>query len=143
MQMFVVGCSNSWTTRPTSCYLLDGHIMFDCGGGTSKNVIVQFGVDKLDEVDYIFITHFHADHIFAINEYLSEKIIFNYDSNNRLTVVGLKGLKECLECLFKFSTKKPIKMEDYINIIEIDDFSKSLQVGKYTIKPYLLNHGDY
>lgn len=143
MELFVAGCSTSWSSRSTSCYMLDGHILFDCGEGSSKSIVKKYGEQKLRDIDWIFITHLHTDHIFSINQYISQKTIFAFDPNHKLTVVGVKGLKNALNILFTFVTCKDMKLEDYINIIEIEDYSISFKVDNYTIYPFKLVHGDF
>ncbi len=144
MKFDVIGCSTSWSSRPTSCYLLDEHIMFDCGEGSTKPLVKFYGSEMFMKVDYIFITHYHTDHIFAINQFLSQRIIFHPNKEQkRLTIFGIKGLKDVLVKLFSFALKKEINMEDYVNIIEIEDFSKPIKVGEYEIMPFPLHHGDF
>lgn len=144
MKFDVIGCSTSWTSRPTSCYLLDEHIMFDCGEGSTKPLVKFYGSEMFMKVDYIFITHYHTDHIFAINQYLSQRILYNSNENQKLlTIIGIKGLKNVLTMLFAFAYKKEVVVDDYINVIEIEDFSKTIKVDEYEIKPFPLRHGNF
>ncbi|MBQ8792473.1 MAG: hypothetical protein IJZ62_02530 [Clostridia bacterium] len=39
MEVKVLGCSNSWTTRWTSCYLVNDNILMDCGCDAYKAYI--------------------------------------------------------------------------------------------------------
>lgn len=143
MELFVAGCSLSWSDRFTSCYMLDKHILFDCGEGTSKNVVKHYGQSKLADIDWIFITHFHVDHIFSLCQYLSQTIIFKHRvGKEKLTIVGPKGLLGVLKTLFAFSTKKPDKIDEFINVKEVDSKSAPIKVDGYTISMFNLLHGD-
>lgn len=143
MKLFVAGCSLSWTERANSCYVIDDHILFDCGEGTSKNIVKKYGESKLADIDWIFITHFHADHIFSLCQYLSQSIIFKHrEGKEKLTIVGPKGLLDVLDTLFTFSTKKQYKIDEHIHIKEVDCKSAPIKVDNYTISMYNLHHGD-
>lgn len=130
MNFDVIGCSTTWSVRPTSCYILDGRIMFDCGEGTGKAVTALCGADKWKDIDHIFITHLHTDHIFCINQYLLQNINSAdvVKGRDRLKIVGIKGLRDALYSIFKFATTKKIRLEDYVDIVEITDYSKPIIV---------------
>ena len=143
MEVKVVGCSTSWTNRPTSCYCLDDKILIDCGEGTTKH----FDVAKVDfvSINKIFITHFHNDHIGGITEFLCHHCQYSDVAKRKsLTIYGPVGLKKHLDMLkyFAFGEEEQAdyNLEDYINIVEIDNESE-LEFGDYVVKPYLLRHG--
>lgn len=143
MEIFVAGCSLSWSERATSCYVLDDHILFDCGEGTSKNVVKRYGEEILQKIDWIFITHLHADHIFAIDEYLTQSIMYKKDFTKKLTFVGPEGLKDAIRVLFKFSAKGEYVFENYINIFEVNQNSDPFFVDGYKISMFDLHHGEF
>lgn len=145
MELFVVGCSSTWSTRPTSCYLIDGHIMFDCGEGTAKEVLRHFGEEKLSEVDNIFITHLHADHIFSINQYILAQMRNNKSGIKKLTIYGLQGLKDAIYKLMSFAKPSNIlnTIDNYVNIVELNELNKEIKIDNYSVMPFLLQHGDF
>lgn len=143
MEIFVAGCSLSWTDRFNSCYLIDKHILFDCGEGTTKSLVREHGANILREIDWIFISHFHVDHLFAINNFLTQNILYKKGLKHKLTIVGLKGLNKVLQDLLIFTTAKDYKIEDFINVIEVDECSKPIKVDGYEVSFCNLNHGDY
>lgn len=144
MKLDIIGCSTSWSSRPTSCYLLNEHIMFDCGEGTTKPLVAFYGSKMFMKVDCIFITHYHSDHFFGVIQFLSQRINFcSNEEQKQLTIYGIKGLKDALDKLFTFSNKEKVNIEDYINVIEIEDFSKPINVDGYEIMPFPLHHGDF
>ena len=72
-------------------------LMFDCGEGTQRQLQRSLGLTQVDE---IYLTHFHADHILGLPGLLK-----TYDLTDRqepLTVYGPPGLRDL------FKTLKPI-----------------------------------
>jgi len=69
-------------------------LLFDCGEGTQRQMQRSLGLVQLDE---IYLTHFHADHILGLPGLLK-----TYDLNGRerpLTVYGPAGLEHLLRML--------------------------------------------
>ena len=140
----VIGCSTSWTDRPTSSYCIDNNILVDCGEGTTKyykkNNIV------LTDIRHIFITHFHSDHFSALSQFIAQEI--NYateETKKRLTIYGPKGLLKNLKVLKDYyamtgSLGKKYNIQDYINVVEITDLNTKIKVNDYIVTPYKVNH---
>jgi ribonuclease Z len=86
-------------------------LMFDCGEGTQRQLQRSLGLSQVDE---IYLTHFHADHILGLPGLLK-----TYDLTAReepLTIYGPRGLHD----LFK-TFGRLIGRTDYsIDLIEID-----------------------
>ncbi|HWB70413.1 MAG TPA: MBL fold metallo-hydrolase, partial [Solirubrobacterales bacterium] len=69
-------------------------LMFDCGEGTQRQMQRSLGLTQVDE---IYLTHFHADHILGLPGLLK-----TYDLTDReapLTVFGPPGLKDLFKTL--------------------------------------------
>src|SRR5919201_652960 len=63
-------------------------LLFDCGEGTQRQLVRSIGLIELEE---IFITHFHADHVLGLPGLLKT---FSLRGRERpLTVYGPRGLK--------------------------------------------------
>lgn len=65
MKVTIVGTSSAYPTKdnPTSSYLIqspEGNVLLDCGSGS---MMALDGLIDLEELDYIFISHKHPDHI--------------------------------------------------------------------------------
>ena len=143
MELFVAGCSNSWTERATSCYVLNKHILFDCGEGTVKNIVKCLGQMAEKKVDHIFLTHFHADHILGIAPYIAG-LSTDKRQVEKITIVGGKGLKKIIRKIIKDHIYKgKSNLMKSLNIIEIKDFSKTIMVDDLVITPQKLNHGNF
>lgn len=142
MKVTVIGSSTSWTERPMSCYAVDTDILVDTGEGTVK-LLKRNGIDFYN-VKHILITHIHSDHCFGLMSFLTQHIQYNpVEKYKTLTVYGPKGLKEFLTKLLVLFVAIDDKtdIEDYVNIVEIEDFTKKLTVNNYTISVHKLNHG--
>jgi ribonuclease Z len=86
-------------------------MMFDCGEGTQRQLQRSLGLAQVDE---IYLTHFHADHILGLPGLLK-----TYDLTARedpLTIYGPRGLRDLFKMLGRL-----IGRTDYsIDLIEID-----------------------
>src|SRR3954449_6602130 len=69
-------------------------LLFDCGEGTQRQLVRSTGLVELEEV---FITHFHADHVLGLPGMLKT---FSLRGRERpLTVYGPPGLKALFSAL--------------------------------------------
>jgi ribonuclease Z len=86
-------------------------MMFDCGEGTQRQLQRSLGLSQVDE---IYLTHFHADHILGLPGLLK-----TYDLTAReepLTIFGPRGLRDLFKTLGRL-----IGRTDYsIDLVEID-----------------------
>lgn len=86
-------------------------LMFDCGEGTQRQLQRSLGLAQVDE---IFLTHFHADHILGLPGLLK-----TYDLTTRkepLTIYGPRGLHDLFKMLGRL-----IGRTDYdLDLVEMD-----------------------
>jgi ribonuclease Z len=86
-------------------------MMFDCGEGTQRQLQRSLGLAQVDE---IYLTHFHADHILGLPGLLK-----TYDLTARedpLTIYGPRGLHDLFKTLGRL-----IGRTDYdLDLIEMD-----------------------
>ena len=86
-------------------------LLFDCGEGTQRQLQRSLGLTQVDE---IYLTHFHADHILGLPGLLK-----TYDLTAReepLAIYGPRGLRDLFKMLGRL-----IGRTDYsIDLIEID-----------------------
>jgi len=86
-------------------------MMFDCGEGTQRQLQRSLGLAQVDE---IFLTHFHADHILGLPGLLK-----TYDLTARedpLTIYGPRGLHDLFKMLGRL-----IGRTDYdLDLVEIE-----------------------
>ncbi len=86
-------------------------MMFDCGEGTQRQLQRSLGLTQVDE---IYLTHFHADHILGLPGLLK-----TYDLTARedpLTIYGPRGLHDLFKTLGRL-----IGRTDYdIDLVEVE-----------------------
>ncbi len=143
MKVTVVGCSTSWTERPMSSYCINGNILVDCGSATPKNYPTCN--IKVGDIKHIFITHLHSDHTGGLTNFFGQYINYHrMSSSNFVTIYGPKGLKEYLKHLLYICLidKANENLENYFNIVEIDDFNQKLKVENYEISVFKFSHGN-
>src|SRR6476469_7258647 len=81
--------------RSTAAVLVSrggARVMFDCGEGTQRQMQRSLGLVQVDE---IYLTHFHADHVLGIPGLLK-----TYDLTDRrvpLKIYGPQGLTELFQ----------------------------------------------
>jgi len=86
-------------------------IMFDCGEGTQRQLQRSLGLAQVDE---IFLTHFHADHILGLPGLLK-----TYDLTARedpLTIYGPRGLRDLFKTLGRLIGRTDYELE----LVEIE-----------------------
>ena len=144
MQVKVIGCSNSWSTRPNSCYCVDDVMLVDCGAGTRK--YFKKAKVQASDIKTIFITHLHADHLVDLCEFVNSAITLKSSVKKDITIYGPVGLYRILDFFVKTialggELGQKINLKKFINIKEITDFDAKIKVGDYTITPHKLWHG--
>jgi len=98
---------------PASVMLVRGgrRTMFDCGEGTQRQLQRSIGLAQVDE---IFLTHFHADHILGLPGLLK-----TYDLTAReepLAIYGPRGLRDLFKTLGRL-----VGRTDYaIDLVELE-----------------------
>jgi ribonuclease Z len=86
-------------------------MMFDCGEGTQRQLQRSLGLAQVDE---IYLTHFHADHILGLPGLLK-----TYDLTAReepLTIYGPRGLHD----LFKMLSRLIGRTDYDLDLVEIE-----------------------
>src|SRR5918992_2318756 len=81
-------------------------LLFDCGEGTQRQMMLSTGLVQVDEV---YITHYHADHYLGLPGLLK-----TYDLQDRrapLRVVGPLGLRDLFEALRRIFGKLRYEIE--------------------------------
>ncbi|MCL5436145.1 MAG: ribonuclease Z [Patescibacteria group bacterium] len=128
MKLVIIG-SGTCIIRPNRhgpAFLLDTgklKILFDCGWGAGEN-LVRAGY-SISELDHIFITHPHADHMASLISLLQHTLVAgnHYPKTRRtkpLYLHGYKGFKKDYEELRRMMfpervEKYPIRVLEYLN----------------------------
>lgn len=144
MKLTIVGCSGSYPgpESPASSYLVsaeaDGRtwkILLDFGNGALGALQKHCEVDQLDAV---LISHLHPDHCLDLCGYY---VVRNYDPLGRfsepLPVFTPPGGLERITRAYSVDIE-----EDLTNAYTFTDIvdRQSIEIGPFTITPFLVNH---
>lgn len=119
---------------PTSNLLeMGGKIcVIDCGLGVTSR-LVETGI-KLAEIDYIFVTHLHSDHILELGPLIHTAWTTNL--NKKIVIFGPKGIKEYLNHFFQslsFDINLRVEDEgrpDLKDLVDIRVYKEGLVLNK-------------
>ena len=105
-------------------------LLFDCGEGTQRQMQRSIGLTQVDE---IYLTHFHADHVLGLPGLLK-----TYDLTDRevpLTVYGPPGLRDL------FAMLRPIvgRLHFELELIELAPGEAVAHDG-YEVQPFEVAH---
>jgi ribonuclease Z len=105
-------------------------LMFDCGEGTQRQLQRSLGLAQVDE---IYLTHFHADHILGLPGLLK-----TYDLTAReepLTIYGPRGLRDLFTMLGRL-----IGRTDYeLDLVELEPGDTVGQTGA-EVRTFAVEH---
>ena len=106
-------------------------LLFDCGEGTQRQLVRSTGLVELEE---IFITHFHADHVLGLPGML--KTFALRQRERPLTVYGPPGLRAL------FTALRPIvgRVAFPLELVELEP-NDELERDGYRIAAYATDHG--
>jgi ribonuclease Z len=107
-------------------------LLIDCGEGTQVT-LKQLGWG-FKNLDYICITHFHADHLAGLPGLLLT--VGNSGRTEPLTIVGLTGIKNVVNHLRVIAPELPFE----IKFIELPPVETVCTLGQYNLTALPLNH---
>ena len=105
-------------------------LMFDCGEGTQRQLQRSLGLAQVDE---IYLTHFHADHILGLPGMLK-----TYDLTDRqepLTIYGPRGLRDLFSTLGRLVGRLGYELD----LVELEPGDTVPHEG-YEIRPFKVEH---
>ena len=107
-------------------------LLIDCGEAT------QIAIKKANlsqkPIDYILITHFHADHISGLPGLLLS--MGNSEKTSPLTIVGPKGIYEVVKSLLIIAPKLPFD----VKIVELNDDHGEKELEPFKIEYFKVKH---
>ncbi|MBI3887766.1 MBL fold metallo-hydrolase [Candidatus Microgenomates bacterium] len=147
MKLTLLGTGTFFITseRSSSSYLLeidDRKILIDCGPGTLMR-LSQLGIKPCD-LDYIFITHFHADHtsdLFPLfmNCRLSE-FFPSANSDKYPIIYGPSGIEDFLS---KSAKNYELPCFDNWDKIKIKSYSENNIFSDFKFLPFKVEHTSF
>ena len=138
LDLVFLGTSGSMPTaqRAPAAFLLrrgGERLLFDCGEGTQRQL--QRSSAGLPELEEIFLTHFHADHVLGLPGML-KTFALRGRTEAGLTVYGPKGLNDLFGRLRPFVGRLPYPL----TLVELAA-GETLARGDYRIEPFAVEHG--
>jgi ribonuclease Z len=106
-------------------------LLVDCGEGTQRQLMRSVGLIELEEV---FLTHFHADHVLGLPGML--KTFALRQRERELTVYGPRGLMRLFEQLAPVIGRLPFTLE----LLELEP-NDELDRDGYRIAAFAVDHG--
>jgi ribonuclease BN (tRNA processing enzyme) len=145
MHLQIVGCGDAFGSggRFNTCFHLVGrntNVLIDCGA-TSLVALNKLAINRND-IDAIFITHFHADHFGGIPFFMLEA---NYvlKRTRPLLIVGPPSLKEryehAMELEFPGAMTMELKFPLALKEVEI---SRRAEIAGLRVTPYPVIHDE-
>jgi ribonuclease BN (tRNA processing enzyme) len=127
--------------RNPPCILIklgDKHAIFDSGPGTLRSLL-QFGIDCLN-LDFIFYTHLHLDHISEFSAILFAAKIPPAIRSKSLAVYGPRGLKDYYRKICNLYSYTIYTDTYKITLEEIEN--KNINIAGFEIYTKTLEHHD-
>lgn len=138
LDLVFLGTSGSMPTAqraPAALMLRRGgeRLLFDCAEGTQRQLLRStVGLPELEE---IFVTHFHADHVLGLPGMLKTFALRGREET-KLTVYGPRGLRELFARLRPFLGRLPYPL----TLVELSP-GDTLERAAYRIEALAVDHG--
>lgn len=105
-------------------------LLFDCGEGTQRQLIQSVG---LADIQHLFVTHFHADHILGIPGML--KTFGLRGREVPMTIYGPPGLQDVIDDMGMLIGRLPFELDTY----ELES-GEELGFKGYTVSGFDVDH---
>ncbi|MEI8067533.1 MAG: ribonuclease Z [Candidatus Shapirobacteria bacterium] len=144
MKVTILGTGTFYVdlTRSAQSYLIEvdnKKILVDCGPGTLMR-LSEIGL-KTEDLDYIFLTHFHPDHssdLFAILMGFRLKEIFHKGEDFKTPIIcGPAGIQDFIK---KLSHVYELPAFDTYSKVEFREYQESMKLGEITVKTFKVDH---
>lgn len=142
MKITILGTGTFYvnTKRSGPAYLVEADnkkILIDCGPGTLMR-LSEIGV-KPEDLDYIFISHFHADHTSDLFPLIMNFRLKEFDEKEYKTpiVFGPTGIENFIK---KLSYVYELPAFDNYSKVEYRTYQESTRLGNITVKTFRVEH---
>ena len=108
-------------------------LLIDCGEGTQ--IAIREKGWSYKHIDYICITHFHADHISGLPGLLLA--MANAERTETVHIIGPKGIEQVVRSLCIIAGGLPFELEFY----ELSENKQTIYAFPYEINAFKVNHG--
>ncbi|MFZ2199217.1 MAG: MBL fold metallo-hydrolase [Microgenomates group bacterium] len=147
MKLNVLGTGTFFATidRTASAYVLEWNgkkALIDCGPGTLVR-LSQMGI-KPEDLNYIFITHFHPDHtseLFPLFMNYRLRDLFDPGSITNFPIIfGPPGIEKYL---IEYARMAELPAYEGWGKIVVHDFESKIEIDNAEVKPYKVKHGAF
>lgn len=143
MYITVLGSGTLQPTEKRGCpgYLVEAQgskILLDAGSGCLRQ-LASIGV-LANDIDFIFLSHLHPDHICDLIPVLFAKVHNSDQNNKRIRIFGPHGFKSCFSPVFDMNRKWLDHGRDDIEINEYD--GTELKFPDFIISFYPVEHSE-
>ncbi len=144
MQLQFIGSGDAFGSggRLNTCFHVVGHsanFLIDCGASSLPGLKARR--IRLDDIQTIFVTHFHADHFGGVPFFVLDAHL-NSRRTQHLTIAGPVGLTEwyqrAMETSFPGSSKTQLKFE--LTLVELRP-REGMLVDDVSVMPFQALHG--
>lgn len=131
MEITMLGTGSIYSKSNCASLIIDNHILIDLGPGVVKELLKQ--EINLQNIDTIFITHLHSDHILDFPIFIVNLEVLGI--NHNITIYAPKGTKDKLLTLLNLMYGEYFNgfINQYLEFIDITD-DKSFNINHHSIK---------
>lgn len=141
IELLFLGSGNAFAPgRAYGSFLVDDRILFEATP-TTLPAIKELNI-PLENIQYIFISHFHGDHCFGL-PFIFLDHYFITKRKKPLTIIGPKGLKKLAYSLIDLAfpnTRKRYFQTFPVNFLEVSP-GKEYALKTMTFKVFKMSHG--
>jgi ribonuclease BN (tRNA processing enzyme) len=141
IELLFLGSGNAFAPgRAYGSFLVDDRILFEATP-TTLPVIKELNI-PLENIEHIFISHFHGDHCFGLHFILLDHY-FITKRKKPLTIIGPKGLKKLSYTLIDLAfpgTRKRYSRNFPVEILEVSP-GKEYSLKNLNFKVFKMSHG--
>ena len=144
MRVTIVGCGDAFGSGGglNTCFHVaasNTNFLIDCGA-TSLPALKRLDIDR-NAIEFILITHFHADHFGGIPPFILDAQFFSRRTS-RLTIAGPFGLRDwflrAMETAFEGSASA--KRNYDVSLLELQP-GRQADIQQVRVTPQLVRHG--
>lgn len=147
-QLTILGSGN-WTNeggRHQPAFLLkheDRQLLIDCGDGT-LHALEQNGL-KVNEIDTVFITHLHPDHVgglpaVLVARWLRVKVMHSHSEKKQLRIIGPAALGNLIETILPLQGAADFFQQYELWFSPIRSEQDEFKFDDITARPYRVDH---
>jgi ribonuclease BN (tRNA processing enzyme) len=141
IELHFLGSGNAFAPgRSYGSFLVDGRILFEAPP-TTLPALREMG-KLLEDIRYIFISHFHGDHCFGL-PFIFLDHYFMTKRGKPLTIIGPKGVKKLAHTLIDLAfpdTRRRYSRNFPVEFLEVSP-GKEYSLPGITFKVFKMSHG--